>query len=110
MFCACTTSLTIRKGCELAVTKRRRKGTHVVSSMLPLNVAAAQLFFCDTRINLLTDEQVFYDKFILPSVRVYAQQLFMTSLSLTSLICSSVHVQNFTNVQYTAGQSTISLY
>ena len=27
----------------------------------------------------------FYDKLTLPSVRVYAQQFFMTSLSLTSL-------------------------
>ena len=38
----------------------------------------------------LTDEQDFYDKFFynkftLASVRVYAQQFFMTSLSLTSL-------------------------
>ena len=34
----------------------------------------------------------------------------MTSLSLTSLICpTSVHVQNFTNVQYMAGQRGIRL-
>ena len=38
----------------------------------------------------LIDEQVFYDKFfydklILPSVRVYAQQFFLTSFSLTHL-------------------------
>ena len=33
----------------------------------------------------LTDEQVFYDKFTLASVRMYAQQFFMTSFSLTSL-------------------------
>ena len=44
----------------------------------------------DIFIEPLTDEQVFcdksfYNKFTLPSVRVYVQQFFMTSFSLTSL-------------------------
>ena len=50
----------------------------------------------------LTDEQVFYDtfyydKFTLPSVGVYTQQFFMTSLSLTSLnVVGSLHKVYYT--------------
>ena len=46
--------------------------------------------------------------FTLPSVRVYAQQFFVTSFSLTSLNVVVFRHDAYTqSVQYTAGQRTI---
>ena len=62
----------------------------------------------------LTDEQVFYDKFFydkftLPSVRVYAQQFFMTSLSLTSLSVVVRRHDAYTKCIIHVGRRTIGL-